>query len=260
MTTFGDILSDNPHFSYDAVAESFTLGSVTINSLTVDGAVSLVAGISGNIAVDDAAGAILMDEAASTTNPTLVPNQANTASGIGVRNSGTGINIVVNGAEAFNFENGKMAAGTTSSTYKVYIAATGSNITEASAFFHNTSENAAAGTVVLIKSGSTNSASGYFGVFHDGHTTTALYQNSVVIVAQSDSANGIVLNASAAGGAVKLAVQSVENLRVDGDATAGNTRLLVYDVNSTSLQRVKVGANGTGPGGTGRALYIDDTA
>lgn len=45
----------------------------------------------------------------------------------------------------------------------------------------------------------------------------------------------------------------------DEDATAGNTRFILYDVDSGQPQRVKVGANGTGPGGTGRALYIDDT-
>lgn len=44
----------------------------------------------------------------------------------------------------------------------------------------------------------------------------------------------------------------------DGSATAGHTRFLVYDVDSGLLQRVKVGANGTGPGGVGRALYIDN--
>lgn len=42
----------------------------------------------------------------------------------------------------------------------------------------------------------------------------------------------------------------------DLDDTAGNTRLLLYDVDTDQLQRVKVGANGSGPGG-GRALYLD---
>lgn len=48
------------------------------------------------------------------------------------------------------------------------------------------------------------------------------------------------------------------SFQLDGSSTAGHTRQLVYDVDSGLLQRVKVGANGTGPGGIGRALYIDN--
>jgi hypothetical protein len=45
-------------------------------------------------------------------------------------------------------------------------------------------------------------------------------------------------------------------LKLDGSVTAGETRALLYDVDSGALQRVKVGAAGTGPGGVGRALYL----
>ena len=48
----------------------------------------------------------------------------------------------------------------------------------------------------------------------------------------------------------------VAGIRIDGSLVAGETRFLLYDVDSALLQRVKVGANGTGPGGVGRALYI----
>lgn len=51
---------------------------------------------------------------------------------------------------------------------------------------------------------------------------------------------------------------TVDVARFDADATAGNTRLLIYDVNSGLLERVKAGANGTGPVAGGRALYIDN--
>ena len=47
-------------------------------------------------------------------------------------------------------------------------------------------------------------------------------------------------------------------LKMDTDDTAGNTRMLIYDVDSGSLERVKVGSNNSGPGGSGRALYIDN--
>jgi hypothetical protein len=59
---------------------------------------------------------------------------------------------------------------------------------------------------------------------------------------------------------IGLKIGSAEKLRVDTDATAGFTALLVYDVNAAALARVKVGANNTGPGGSGRALYLDNTA
>lgn len=56
-----------------------------------------------------------------------------------------------------------------------------------------------------------------------------------------------------------LIYNSSDNLlQVDADGTAGNTRLLIYDVDSGGLERVKAGANGSGPGGVGRALYIDN--
>lgn len=43
---------------------------------------------------------------------------------------------------------------------------------------------------------------------------------------------------------------------IDESLVAGETRFLLYDVDSAQLQRVLVGANGTGPGGVGRALYL----
>jgi len=58
--------------------------------------------------------------------------------------------------------------------------------------------------------------------------------------------------------AVGLKVLSSEVLRGDTDATAGFTRVSVYDNNAAGLQRLKVGANGTGPGGVGRAVYLDN--
>lgn len=38
----------------------------------------------------------------------------------------------------------------------------------------------------------------------------------------------------------------------------GETSLSLYDADSASVTRVKVGANNTGPGGVGRALYVDN--
>lgn len=46
-------------------------------------------------------------------------------------------------------------------------------------------------------------------------------------------------------------------LTVDKPATANYTSIQIYDVNKDGSGYVKVGANGTGPGGVGRALYLD---
>lgn len=45
----------------------------------------------------------------------------------------------------------------------------------------------------------------------------------------------------------------------DDDTTANFTRFHIYANTGTALYRIKTGANGTGPGGTGRALYIDNS-
>lgn len=47
----------------------------------------------------------------------------------------------------------------------------------------------------------------------------------------------------------------VEVLRLDHNDSAGQAGMLIY--HDGTLKRVKVGADGTGPGGSGRALYID---
>ena len=48
------------------------------------------------------------------------------------------------------------------------------------------------------------------------------------------------------------------NAKIDQDSTAGNTRFMLYDVDSGLLQRVKVTANNAVLGVTGRVLYIDN--
>lgn len=62
----------------------------------------------------------------------------------------------------------------------------------------------------------------------------------------ADTANGLFFPAI---GQVGLAALGVEALRVDGSAVAGNTRLLVYDVDNATLERVTVGAADSGGAG-----------
>lgn len=45
---------------------------------------------------------------------------------------------------------------------------------------------------------------------------------------------------------ISIFCNSVENLRVDSDATATNTRLLIYDVDNATLERVSVGIDNSG--------------
>lgn len=45
---------------------------------------------------------------------------------------------------------------------------------------------------------------------------------------------------------VSITISDVESLEVDNDATAGNTRFLIYDVDNATLERVSVGAADSG--------------
>lgn len=69
---------------------------------------------------------------------------------------------------------------------------------------------------------------------------------------------GVVLSVRGIASPIRGYINMAETFRFDANATAGNTRFMLYDVDSGTLQRVKVGANASGPGGVGRALYIDD--
>lgn len=55
-----------------------------------------------------------------------------------------------------------------------------------------------------------------------------------------------------------LAIAGSNVASFDGDTTAGNTRFMLYDVDSGALQRVKVTSNNAVAGVTGRVLYVDN--
>lgn len=67
---------------------------------------------------------------------------------------------------------------------------------------------------------------------------------------------GQVNLSAGAGSAVDLQVDFTTYARIDESATATHTRLLLYDVDSGLLQRVKVTANDAVVGITGRVLYV----
>lgn len=109
--------------------------------------------------------------------------------------------------------------------------------------------NDGSGTLFLTESGG-----GHF-----EHSATDLMVNSSTIT--NDATSGFSVNSS---GCPIILTSDIEirlsdKALFDGNSTANQTRFLVYDVQTATLQRVKVGANGSGPGGIGRALYIDNS-
>lgn len=103
-----------------------------------------------------------------------------------------------------------------------------------------------------------NDAQGSIGAWSKTFASTR-FQGRIGLSAAS-SANGILLGAIGAAQDLRIHIGSTdETARFDFSVAAGNTRFMIYDVDSGLVQRVKVGANGTGPGGVGRALYIDNS-
>lgn len=63
------------------------------------------------------------------------------------------------------------------------------------------------------------------------------------------SATGVRVQAAASGGVIEMMTGSTEVARFDTNSTAGNTRMLVYDVDNATLERVSVGAADSGGSG-----------
>lgn len=49
---------------------------------------------------------------------------------------------------------------------------------------------------------------------------------------------------------------AIVHWRINPQVAAGQTSMLLYDADSTTLKRVLVGPDNSGPGGAGRALYV----
>lgn len=96
-----------------------------------------------------------------------------------------------------------------------------------------------------------------------GGSGTDIAGASITIAGGKGTGNatpGVVNIATSALEASGTTLQSLVNVaRFDTNTAANQTRFLVYDVQTGTLQRVKVGANASGPGGVGRALYIDNS-
>lgn len=65
----------------------------------------------------------------------------------------------------------------------------------------------------------------------------------------NDESDTPLIGGDFSGGTLNIHSGTTEVLRTDGDATAGNTRLMIYDVDNATLERVTVGATDSGGGG-----------
>lgn len=88
----------------------------------------------------------------------------------------------------------------------------------------------------------------------NGNNYGAIYNGAVVVGDQSYAfaAAATETRVNAPSGTVGLFIGNSEYFRIDANATAGNTRMLVYDVDNGTLERVSVGAADSG--GTGFKL------
>lgn len=103
-TTTWDFIGSDLDFGSGAIFD-WNSGDVT---LTHSAGALTVAG--GNVLMGDAAGAALMDEAASSTNPTLIPNRADLDTGIGWV-SADRLNLVAGGTDLMNLRSSDIQFG-----------------------------------------------------------------------------------------------------------------------------------------------------
>lgn len=95
------------------------------------------------------------------------------------------------------------------------------------------------------------------GVSSTGTDGFQIFQSNVDNFTLKNNVTGLnTVIAQSGTGTIQLYVNDVLKAKLDNTATAGQTAMLVYDVDTATLQRVLVGAAGTGPGGSGRALYL----
>lgn len=100
--------------------------------------------------------------------------------------------------------------------------------------------------------------SGEFRATRSDHTNSQL-RKRLSVLPNSNADNGIALYAVVAGQKVDIySGSTTKTAEFNQSVVAGETRFKLFDVDSGLLQTCKVGANGTGPGGVGRAIFIDN--
>jgi hypothetical protein len=225
--TFGEISNANADEIYDSTADVWQFAPLLVTTasataLVVEDSsnqdvfvvdtntplVTIGSGVATNLAVvgavycNDAAGPSLLNEAATQTNPTVLPNRAEPDTGIGWAGADQ-LSGIVGGTETWR--------ATPTGFQTVGSASYGS----------------ASGTFLLLNTPASNTVPT---ICPDGAgPATGLGGDA------NTSLSGIV--------------NSTEIWRADLDATAGNTRFMLYDVDSDTLKRVSVGAADSGGAG-----------
>jgi hypothetical protein len=108
----------------------------------------------------------------------------------------------------------------------------------------NASAGAAASADYFIYNGT---ASAQFTLYGSGFTTSGLARQNGARVSNG-GAGGVTIDTTA-NQPVYIGVNSAEVARFDANATAGNTRFMIYDVDNGQIERVTVGAADSGGAG-----------
>lgn len=149
------------------------------------------------------------------------------------------------------------SSSSTSATQTIIIGSGVSNATANAGYFGGPSTDI---QLFVIGAGNTSAAPAARTIRFTNGTGTNIAAGNLLIQAPRSTGNAASAQIRFEVGVVQASGTTLhtalEVVRFDYTATAGQTALSVYDVDTGLLQRVLVGAAGTGPGGVGRALYL----
>ena len=217
------------------------------------------ASVAGGVYVDaltlTSGGQVLIQDG-SITDPSVA---LASATGSGMYGDATSLRFSLNGSQHLSIINNQVSVG--SSAVRLNVG-TGTALLPAirnsgdadSGLFFDTIGHVAV-TAAGVEAGRWDSSQNYIAaasiltqlttgpmLVNEGATAT----NPTLIPNRQSASSGI--GASSAG-VVSTIAGTVEALRVDADTTAGNTRLMIYDVDNALLERVTVGASDSGGAG-----------
>lgn len=250
-----------PIGSYAASSHTHTASAITDFAEAVDDEVAslLVAGTNISITYNDAANTLTIASTASGGTPAGSSGQVqfNNAGAFGgaaaVVYATTGTHVAVTAQSSTTVPGCFQGAASQTANLTEWKNSSGTNllrVSSAGSIQFGTQPNSisSAGGEISIRSdnGVGNNATFTFG------TTGGLVLPGAVVMGGSInvlSRSGAVVTVANNTGEIRLAPDGTSRLTVDLDATAGNTRLLLWDVSAGSLKRVSLGVSDSG--GTG---------
>lgn len=200
----------------------------------------------GDFIAGTAGGYHLDNSVSSTTNPTICPHNSAVTTGMG-GTSGQ-IDMIVGGASVFMFDG--LGAHLSQTTDSLNLPLNNDAVTPTlsfgdadSGFYEASDDNIYMALQAANRwywsttyAGSTNTNGAWLGYATPSATVPGF-------TFSGDTNTGI---GRAGADLLSLISNGAEAARVDNDATAGNTRLLIYDVDNATLERVSVGAADSG--------------